>query len=71
MTETKAGDFNWGHPTCGALGAVILVLPQMIFGNNAVFATIPLAGLIGLILVAVVTEFQTFLSSCHPGLGAV
>jgi hypothetical protein len=55
MTGMKAGDFNWGLPMCGALGAVIAVLPQLIFGNDApaLFATLALAALIGLTLAAV------------------
>jgi hypothetical protein len=55
MTETKAGDFNWELPMCGALGAIILVLPQMIIGNDAIalFATVALAAVIGLTLIAV------------------
>jgi hypothetical protein len=55
MSETKVRDFDWRLPICGALGAVILLLPTLIWGNDAgaFFASIPLAVLIAVILLAV------------------
>ncbi len=55
MSETKSDPFDWQLSIVGAIGAVILVLPQMIFGNDALafFGTIPLAALIMVILIAV------------------
>ena len=55
MSETKGSNFNWWLPTYGALGAVILLLPTLIWGNDAVafFASIPLAVIVVVILLAV------------------
>jgi cell division protein FtsW (lipid II flippase) len=55
MSETKVRDFDWRLPICGALGAVILLLPTLIWGNDAgaFFASVPLAVFIAVILLAV------------------
>jgi hypothetical protein len=55
MIETKSDALNWQLPICGAVAAIILVLPQMLFVNDAlaVFGTIPLAVVIGVILIAI------------------
>jgi hypothetical protein len=55
MTGTKVGDFSWWLPMYGAAGAIILALPQLIFGNDvgSFLLTIVLAALIGLILLVV------------------
>jgi hypothetical protein len=55
MTETAANRFNWRLPFCGALGAMIVVLPKMTFGNDigAIFCTVVIAAIIGLIVVVV------------------
>jgi hypothetical protein len=55
MSETKGTSFDWRLPACGALGAVILLLPTLIWGNDAVafFASIPLALIISVILLTV------------------
>jgi hypothetical protein len=36
MIEKTARQSNWWLPAYGALGAAIVVLPRMIFGNNIV-----------------------------------
>jgi hypothetical protein len=55
MSETKGHDFDWRLPIWGALGAVILLLPTLIWGNDAgaFFGSIALAVLIAVILLAV------------------
>jgi hypothetical protein len=55
MREAKGSDFNWWLPVSGAVGAVILLMPTLIWGNDAgaFFASIPLAVLIAVILLAV------------------
>jgi hypothetical protein len=60
MREAKSG-FNWWLPVSGAVGAVILLLPTLIWGNDAgaFFASIPLTLLIAVILLAVaLTRFR-------------
>ncbi len=55
MREAKGSDFNWWLPVSGACGAVILLLPTLIWGNDAgaFFASVPLAVLIAVVLLAV------------------
>ena len=53
-SETKRRKVSWSLPACGALGAIILLLPTLIWGNDAAAFSfsIPLAVVIGVILVA-------------------
>jgi hypothetical protein len=55
MSGAEGRDFNWWLPICGALAAVFLLLPTLIWGNDAgaSFASIPLAAVIIVILLAI------------------
>ena len=55
MTETATNRFNWRLPFCGALGAMIVVLPKMTFGDDfgTFLYTVGIAATIGLILVVI------------------
>lgn len=55
MQEAKSGPFNWWLPSSGALAAVLLLMPTLIWGNDAgaFFLSIPLAVLIVVVLLIV------------------
>jgi hypothetical protein len=55
MSETRGSRFNWWLPAWGALGALIVLLPTLIWGNDVVafFGSIPLAVIVLVILLAV------------------
>ncbi|WP_263385722.1 hypothetical protein [Granulicella arctica] len=55
MNEAKQVSFNWWLPVSGAIGAVLLLSPTLIWGNDAgaFFGSIPLAIVIAVVLLAV------------------
>jgi hypothetical protein len=55
MSEKTADRFSWRLPFYGLLGATILLLPEMIFGNEigAFLGTAVIAAIVGLVLLVV------------------
>lgn len=53
MVERTTHWFNWWLPFYGVLGAVIAILPMMIFGNDGFFVTILVAAIATVILLIV------------------
>jgi hypothetical protein len=57
MVERTTPWFNWWLPFFGGLGAVIALLPMMIFSKDiGFFVTIPTAAIVALILLTVLTR---------------
>jgi len=55
MSQKTANRFNWWLPFYGSLGAVIVLLPKMILGNDigTFLGTAVIAAIVGLILLVV------------------
>jgi hypothetical protein len=58
MAEKTANRFNWWLPFYGGLGAMIVLLPKMIFGNDIgrFLMTVVVAAIVGLILLLIVVR---------------
>jgi len=58
MTESTSDPFNWRLPFCGVMGAIVVLLPKTIFGNDVgTYLTSLLVGaIVALVLLIVIVR---------------